>query len=325
MRSKGRPCGASHDGGRRAGTRPGQHLAHPRAGCGQAPRPGSRAHARRLAASGGHARLHRASESDARSFAGLLGGIAERDRSAIQRSFGPADEQLAETALEPDGSFVFADPPNGPAWLSIDHPLARLPQPLHVRIPEEGEVDVGELELELAASLLVRVRDVNERPLPGARVNVYRSVDMQSFMKPENFGDMGQLMTRMMPVTRTASAEGVADFRGLARSPTYLVSATHAGHARVFEELSLVPGQRRMLTMRMLPGAKLAVDIVDEQGQPLDRCRVSFTYDKAQRSATTTRLPACSRAGSARTAKARFAAIRCAPAAARYARAVPAT
>jgi protocatechuate 3,4-dioxygenase beta subunit len=235
----------------------------------------------RLAASGGHARLHRASESDARSFAGLLGGIAERDRSAIQRSFGPADEQLAETALEPDGSFVFADPPNGPAWLSIDHPLARLPQPLHVRIPEEGEVDVGELELELAASLLVRVRDVNERPLPGARVNVYRSVDMQSFMKPENFGDMGQLMTRMMPVTRTASAEGVADFRGLARSPTYLVSATHAGHARVFEELSLVPGQRRMLTMRMLPGAKLAVDIVDEQGQPLDRCRVSFTYDKA--------------------------------------------
>jgi hypothetical protein len=144
----------------------------------------------RLAASGGHARLHRASESDARSFAGLLGGIAERDRSAIQRSFGPADEQLAETALEPDGSFVFADPPNGPAWLSIDHPLARLPQPLHVRIPKRAKSTS-------ASSSWNSPRACSSRPrrqrasLPGARVNVYRSVDMQSFRSPRTSGTWG--------------------------------------------------------------------------------------------------------------------------------------
>ncbi|PIE24796.1 MAG: hypothetical protein CSA62_02910 [Planctomycetota bacterium] len=233
-----------------------------------------------LSASGGFATLHLASENVPHSFRGIMNAIAEGKASTSLPAFGAHSEAIARAPIATDGSFEFRDPDPGFRELRIEHPLASLPKALRFRVQEQGTQDLGTLQLSLAASLIVQVRGADGRPIPKASVAVLTPFDSAQFMKPEAFRDMQELMKRMAPVEQRCNEQGIAVFFGLEPGPAKLIRVRLKGYAQAIRELRLEPGRRRVLTLHLVKGAALSIEVRNQQGTPLLDCQAKVHYEQ---------------------------------------------
>lgn len=183
---------------------------------------------------------------------------------------------------EADGSFEIRTSHSGPCEIEVRHRVVRLRDAVEFELPEpardRGTVvhALGDVDCEMAASVLVFVEDVDGRAVSDASVRLSRPFDPMSFMNLEtgapDFSKVGDLVR---PVRTTTDARGLARFSGLEAGGEVGIHAVADGHGPAERRAILVAGRERVVRLRLPAAARLRVRLVDDTGAAVEGVRVA--------------------------------------------------
>ncbi len=187
----------------------------------------------------------------------------------VEASRGEAAALRAVTAA--DGRFRVADVPAGDDWrLAVAHGDFARVERAGVLVEPGRETDVGTLLLSPAVRLLVRVLDGADRPLPGAKVEVFAGDAPVYRFDRGSWRDQIFAATRLPVALRAgiADARGETVFEGLAAG-WYAAAAIAEGCARGGDRKLAAPGDDAPLVIRLGRGFALRGRVLDADGNPV--------------------------------------------------------
>ncbi|MFQ5503564.1 MAG: carboxypeptidase regulatory-like domain-containing protein [Planctomycetota bacterium] len=202
----------------------------------------------------------------------------DRREPELLREMLGRGETVAETDLEPDGSFVFEDLQSADYELFLKHPRFLLPKSVRFRINKGQKLDLGEIQAEAAAGLLILVTDKVGRPVERAELGLQPRIDMDSFMDPKVLSDFSGLFRSMMPKKGRTDGRGSYLYGGLTPGQTWQLKVESSSFAPLVREVHTGLAGQSIVRVELAEGARILVRARDKQGEPCKGARLRLVF-----------------------------------------------